>query len=83
MQYTVVPSVWPLAGRTLLRGDIVDGDQFGGRADSFRRLGLITPITTKVGGTKKELLLRADELGIHVPKDAAKAKIIELIEGAT
>ena len=81
--YTVVPSVWPLQGRTILRGDIVDGDQFGGRADSFRRLGLITPITTKVEGTKKELMLHAEDLGIKVPKDAAKAKIIELIEGAT
>ena len=76
-KYTVVPSVWPVAGRAFRRGDIVTDDVLGPSAESYRRLGLIVPVTG--AGTKKELLERARLAGIDVPKSATKAQIAELI----
>ena len=81
MNYRVVPSLWPHAGRTFRRGDTVTDAELGGRADSFRRLGLVT-VVEDVTGTKTELLARAALLGIDVAKSATKPQIIDLIKGA-
>ncbi len=82
MEYTVVPSIWPVSGRAYVRGDRVTDDMLGGRADSYRRLGLITPVAS-TEGTKKELLERAALLGVKVPKAATKPQIAALIEKET
>ncbi len=82
MEYTVVPSVWPVAGRAFSRGDIVTDEMLGPNVDSYRRVGLITPITS-VDGTKAELLERAALLGVKVPKAATKPQIAAMIEKET
>ncbi|MDK1039701.1 MAG: hypothetical protein QGD91_12465 [Actinomycetota bacterium] len=68
-------------GRAFKRGDVVTDAELGGRADSYRRLGLVT-IIKDTSGTKKELAERATLLGIEVPASATKPQIIKLIEGA-
>jgi len=80
--YTVIPTVWPVSGRAFRRGDRVTDDQLGGRADSYRRLGLITPVMD-TSGTKKELVERAELLGVAVPKTVTKAQLVEMIEKET
>ena len=82
MTYTVVPTVWPVLGRAYRRGDTVTDEQLGGRADSYRRLGLITAVK-ETSGTKKELVDRAELLGLTVPKAATKAQIAAMIEKET
>ncbi len=75
MKYRVVPSVWPVAGRAFRRGDTVDGEVLGPNVGSYLRLGLIEKYT----GTKKDLTVEAEGLGIVVPKNATKKQITELI----
>jgi len=83
--YVVVPSVWRPAKRVFTRGDRLSEAEIEalGPVDSFRRLGLIAPIADPLSElTKKELLVKADELGLDVDGRLGKPKILTAVKEA-